>query len=235
MDTTLELTISLFFQINNLNQTNMKKITLSLLMVSMSIISCKKEEAKVETTTPEVTTETTEIAEVTPDSAAVAKAWADYATPSAAHEMLAKDTGTWDADMTFWMPDNPEPQKATSVATYKMILDGKYQEGVFKGNMFGMDFEGRGMTAYDNASKEYIATWADNMGTGLLVSRGHYDEATKTITFSGAMVDPVTGKEKKIKEIITYIDVDNQKMEMFDINAEGKEFKTMEILSKRRK
>ena len=48
------------------------------------------------------------------------------------------------------------------------------------------------------------------------------------------MVDPVTGKEKKIKEIITYIDVDNQKMEMFDINADGKEFKTMEILSKRR-
>ena len=201
----------------------------------MSIISCKKEEEKVETTTPEVTTETTEVAEIAPDSAAVAKAWADYATPSSAHEMLAKDTGVWDADMTFWMEGNPEPQKATSVATYKMILDGKYQEGIFKGNMFGMAFEGRGMTAYDNASKEYIATWADNMGTGLLVSRGQYDEATKAITFKGAMIDPVTGKEKSIKEVITYIDDNNQKMEMFEIDSKGKEFKTMEILSKRRK
>jgi hypothetical protein len=73
------------------------------------------------------------------------------------------------------------------------------------------------------------------MGTGMLVSRGKYDEATKTLTFNGAMVDPVTGKEKMIKEIITYIDEDTQKMEMFDIDANGKEFKNMEILSKRRK
>lgn len=213
----------------------MKKIILPILIASLSITSCKKNEEKAETSISEVTTETTETAEVVLDSAAMAKAWADYATPTKAHEMLAKDNGIWDADMTFWMPDNPEPQKATSVATYKMILDGKYQEGIFKGNMFGMAFEGRGMTAYDNASKEYIATWADNMGTGLLVSRGQYDEATNSITFTGVMIDPATGKEKKIKEIITYIDVDNQKMEMFDINAEGKEFKTMEILSKRRK
>ena len=49
------------------------------------------------------------------------------------------------------------------------------------------------------------------------------------------MVDPVTGKEKKVKEIITYIDDNTQKMEMFDIDANGKEFKNMEINSKRRK
>lgn len=209
----------------------MKKISLSLLIIGLTFVSCKKEEAvKTGTNTKEEV-----IAETKPDSATVAKAWADYATPSKAHEMLAKDTGTWDAEMTFWMEGNPEPQKATSVATYKMILDGKYQEGVFKGDMWGMPFEGRGMTAYDNASKEYIATWADNMGTGMLVSRGKYDEKAKTLTFNGKMVDPVTGKEKIIKEIITYIDENTQKMEMFDVDTEGKEFKNMEILSKRRK
>ncbi|WP_338378005.1 DUF1579 domain-containing protein [uncultured Flavobacterium sp.] len=214
----------------------MKKIILPLLAFSIGFTSCKKveEEKEVPTeTTTEVKVE--ETVEVTPDSATVAKAWADYATPSKAHEMLAKDTGTWDAEMTFWMPESPEPMKATSVATYKMILDGKYQEGVFKGDMWGMAFEGRGITAYDNASKEFIATWIDNMGTGMLVSRGQYDEASKSITFKGNMVDPVTGKEKKVKEIITYIDDNTQKLEMFDIDANGKEFKNMEILSKRRK
>lgn len=214
----------------------MKKIILPLMAIAIGFTSCKKEEEKTEPTpSPETEVKVEETVEITPDSATVAKAWADYATPSKAHEMLAKDNGTWDAEMTFWMPENPEPQKATSVATYKMILDGKYQEGVFKGDMWGMPFEGRGTTAYDNASKEYIATWIDNMGTGILVSRGQYDEATKSITFKGAMVDPVTGKEKKIKEIITYIDENTQKMEMFDIDAKGKEFKNMEILSKRRK
>lgn len=212
----------------------MKTNYIYLGLLVLCLASCKKETVVVDETV--VKTDTIQsIPEIIPDSATVAKAWADYATPSKAHEMLAKDTGTWDAEMTFWMPENPEPQKATSVATYKMILDGKYQEGVFKGDMWGMPFEGRGTTAYDNASKQFITTWIDNMGTGMLVSRGQYDETSKTITFSGAMVDPVTGKEKKVKEIITYIDDNTQKMEMFDIDANGKEFKNMEINSKRRK
>ena len=212
----------------------MKTNYIYLGLLVLCLASCKKETVVVDETV--VKNDTIQsIPETTPDSATVAKAWADYATPSKAHEMLAKDTGTWDAEMTFWMPESPEPQKATSVATYKMILNGKYQEGVFKGDMWGMPFEGHGTTAYDNASKQFITTWIDNMGTGMLVSRGQYDETSKTITFSGAMVDPVTGKEKKVKEIITYIDDNTQKMEMFDIDANGKEFKNMEINSKRRK
>jgi hypothetical protein len=214
----------------------MKKIILPILALTLSISSCKKLEVEETETVPtpnEVVVDEA-IVETPLDSAAIAKAWTDYATPSKAHEMLAKDTGIWDADMTFWMPDSPEPQKAKSVATYKMILDGKYQEGTFKGEMFGMSFEGRGMTAYDNASKEFITTWIDNMGTGMLVSHGQYDEASKSITFRGNMVDPVTGKEKKVKEVITFIDDKNQKMEMFEVNSDGTEFKNMEILSKKR-
>lgn len=211
----------------------MKNLSLSFLIIGLSFVSCKKEEApknEAETTTKEAVSN-----EVKPDSATVAKAWEAYMTPSAAHEMLAKDTGIWDAEMSFWTPDNPEPQKATSIAEYKMILGGKYQEGKFTGEMWGMPFEGRGLTAYDNATEEYIATWVDNMGTGVLVSKGKYDEASKTLTFNGKMVDPVTKKEKVIKEVITYIDDNNQKMEMFDVDDSGKEFKNMEILSKRRK
>lgn len=215
----------------------MRKLVFPLFVIALGFTSCKKEEAQKTETPVEVEEVVTEeiINETPPDSATVAKAWADYATPSVAHEMLAKDTGTWDAEMSFWTPDNPEAQKATSVAEYKMILGGKYQEGKFTGEMWGMPFEGRGLTAYDNASGEFIATWIDNMGTGVLVSKGKYDEATKTLTFNGKMVDPVTKKEKQIKEVITYIDDNNQKMEMFDIDENGKEFKNMEILSKRRK
>jgi hypothetical protein len=214
----------------------MKKFILPILALTLSISSCKKVEVEETETapTPNEVVVKEAVIETPLDSAAIAKAWTDYATPSKAHEMLAKDTGIWDADMTFWMPDSPEPQKAKSVATYKMILDGKYQEGTFKGEMFGMSFEGRGMTAYDNASKEFITTWIDNMGTGMLVSRGQYDEASKSITFNGKMVDPVTGKEKKVKEVITFIDDKNQKMEMFEVNSDGTEFKNMEILSKKR-
>ncbi|WP_026705753.1 DUF1579 domain-containing protein [Flavobacterium soli] len=208
---------------------------LGALLVAFS--SCK-ETVKVDVTTDKTDTvvvgspETPEAPK--PDSATVAKAWEAYMTPSKAHEMLAKDNGTWNAEMTFWSPDSPEPMKSTAVATYKMILGGKYQEANYTGDMMGMPFEGKGTVAYDNAKEEFISTWIDNMGTGMMVSKGKYDEASKTLTFTGTMVDPVTKKEKQIKEIITYIDNDNQKMEMFDV-ANGKEFKSMEILSKRKK
>lgn len=209
----------------------MKNLSLSLLIIGLTFVSCKKEEAQ----KPEETTTKEEVtAETIPDSATVAKAWADYATPSKGHEMLAKDSGTWDAELTFWSPDNPQEMKSTATVTYKMIMGGRYQEGTYSGDMFGMPFEGKGMVAYDNATEEFVSTWIDNMGTGMMVTKGKYDEATKTSTFYGEMVDPVTKKAKKIKEVITYIDDNNQKMEMFDVSEDGKEFKSMQVVSKRK-
>ena len=215
----------------NSNYNIMKNLSLSLLIIGLTFVSCKKEEAQ----KPEETTTKEEVTtEAKPDSAAVAKAWADYASPSKAHEMLAKDSGTWDAELTFWSPDNPQEMKSTATVTYKMIMGGKYQEGTYSGDMFGMPFEGKGTVAFDNATEEFVSTWIDNMGTGMMVTRGKYDEATKTSTFHGEMVDPVTKKAKKVKEIITYIDDNNQKMEMFDVLEDGKEFKSMQVVSKRK-
>ena len=209
----------------------MKKIILPILIASLSILSCKKEDAKTETiTTPEVKTE--EVA-IELDSAATAKAYENYMTPSKSHEMLAKDTGVWNADMTFWMPGNPEAQKEKSKAEYKMILGGLYQEGKYSGDIFGMPFEGKGLMAFDNETEEYISTWIDNMGTGIMVTRGKYDEASKSITLFGDQVVPGTKKSKKVKEVITYMDDNSQKMEMFDLFEDRKETKTMEIVSKR--
>ncbi|WP_166535783.1 DUF1579 domain-containing protein [Flavobacterium ichthyis] len=213
---------------------NKNAILASLLLLSLA--SCKKEvkvksETVVNTDTVAVQTDTA--SETAMDSIAIQKAWEAYMTPSKAHEMLAKDNGTWNAELTFWMPDNPEPMKSSAVATYKMIMGGKYQEANYTGDMMGMPFEGKGTVAFDNAREEFISTWIDNTGTGMMVSKGKYDEATKTLTFTGNMVDPVTKKEKQIKEILTHIDDNTQKMEMFDIDN-GKAFKSMEILLKRK-
>ena len=52
------------------------------------------------------------------DSAAMMKAWMDYATPGPMHELLAKDNGTWDADITMWMtPDGPPPLYLANISS----------------------------------------------------------------------------------------------------------------------
>ncbi|QPH38416.1 DUF1579 domain-containing protein [Pedobacter endophyticus] len=168
------------------------------------------------------------------NSAATMKAWEVYMTPSEAHKMLAKSDGTWDEEISMWMnPDGP-PTVSKSVAVNKMILGGRYQQSTHTGNFDGMPFEGISTVAFDNARKVYISTWIDNMGTGMMILEGTYNEASKTLTQTGKMYDPSVGKEIDVKEITKFIDEDNQLMEMFH-TKNGKDVKTMAIKFTRKK
>ncbi|OYQ35457.1 hypothetical protein CHU92_10800 [Flavobacterium cyanobacteriorum] len=162
------------------------------------------------------------------------KAWETYMTPGAAHKMMATETGTWYCDMTFWQNPDTKPEKASTTAEIKMIMGGRYQQSAYTGNVMGMPFEGHGVVAFDNATKEYISTWIDNMGTGMMVMKGKMNPDGKTMVLTGEMVDPVEGKPVKCREVYTIVDNDTRKMEMYDLRS-GKEFKTMEIIMKRKK
>lgn len=216
----------------------MKKILILFSVASLCFASCKNENKEaMDTETPIVAdttaTEEPEMIEEPMDSVAMQKAWEAYMTPSEPHKRMAADEGKWNDELTFWMGPDAPPEKATATEEIKMILGGRYQEGTTTGEMMGMNFEGRSTLAYDNATNEYISTWIDNMGTGLAVMRGKYDEASKTTTLTGTMVDPMTGKEKQMKQVYTIIDDNTRKMEMFEISQGGKEIKNMEILMKR--
>jgi hypothetical protein len=156
------------------------------------------------------------------------KAWMEYMTPGAVHQMLAKCDGEWSFDMTMWMKPDAPPTTSTGTTVNRMILGGRYQESVHKGTFMGMPFEGRGLLAYDNAKKILQSSWVDNMGTGIMNAEGTWDEGTKSATLTGKSVDPMTGKDMGVKEIFKMLDDDHQVMEMYMVN-DGKEFKTMEI------
>lgn len=215
----------------------MNKTILTVTIASLSLIACKKDvdKADSQSTVDSTATKTEEVATMIPDSATISKAWTEYATPGDAHKRMAKDNGVWDEDMTSWQHEGAEPMKMKMTAEIKSIFDGKYQEAVHKGDFMGMPFEGKSTLAYDNASKEYISTWIDNMSTGIMIMHGNYDEASKTFKMEGEVIDPVTKKMKKMREVITMVDENTQKMEMYDTGYDGKEFKNMEITMKRKK
>jgi hypothetical protein len=202
----------------------------------LSIVSCgKKEETKLETGTIKDTIVIEEPEFIMPDSATVAKAWEEYMMPGEPHKMLALENGIWNEEMTMWMEPGGEPMKNTMTADSKMIYGDRFQETTHKGDFMGMPFEGKSTLAFNNASQEFTSTWIDNMSTGIMVLTGKYDEATKTINFSGTAVDPITKKEKAVRETYTIVDDNTRKMEMFDVDYSGKEFKNMEILMTRKK
>jgi hypothetical protein len=206
----------------------MKKFLFSLMAISLIVVSCKDE-----TKPSEIATASTQ-PEKKMTKEEEDKAWMEYATPGSMHQWMAKNNGTWEADISMWMnPDSPAV-KSKGTAVYKTIMGGRYQEGIHTGNMMGMPFEGKSITAYDNAKKVWLSSWIDNMGTGIMNMEGTYDEKTKTMTSKGKMTDPTTGKDCDVREIITYIDDNTQKMEMY-CTMKGKEMKSMEMIAKRKK
>jgi hypothetical protein len=101
--------------------------------------------------------------------------------------------------------------------------------------MMGMPFNGRSIVAYDIHKNEFMNTWIDNMGSGIMYLKGPWDEATKTITLKGKMTDPGTKGDVDVKETFRIIDDNTQEMEMFTMMPDGKEFKTMNIKFTRKK
>jgi hypothetical protein len=163
------------------------------------------------------------------DSAAMAKAWMEYATPGDMHKWMASTDGVWTGEVKSWMAPDAPPTTNTATMTNKTILGGRYQQSTFKSTMEGQPFEGMGTIAYDNSKKKWVSTWVDNMGTGMVIMEGDMDQATKTMNMSGKMTDPMTGKDCKMREVITFTDDKTQKMEMYSDQGGG-EMKVMEMV-----
>ena len=156
------------------------------------------------------------------------KAWMEYMTPGQTHEMLAKENGSWKTKMTMWMMPGTEPMESEGMMTNEMKLGGRYQKSTFTGKFMEKPMEGMNPLAYDNASKEFYAIWVDNMGTGMMTSKGKYNEETKMVEMKGTYVDPMTGKEEPFRQTMQIVDENNHVMEMF-MYMDGKEFKNMHI------
>ena len=211
----------------------MKKITFALAMGSF-LLSTQTSFAQTKKTTATKTVKSVEVATKQPSQEEMMKAWETYMTPTGVHKMIAMSDGEWVGEVSHWMAPGDKPMVSKSRATNKMVMNGRYQVSEFKGEFMGMPFEGMSTLAYDNAQKTFINSWIDNMGTGMMVLKGKWDEKTKSINFSGTCVDPMTGKDCKVREIFTMVDENTQTMVMYGPTPDGKgEFKTMEITFKR--
>ena len=161
------------------------------------------------------------------------KKWMDYMTPGDMHEMLAKSVGEWTYVSKYWMDPAAPPTVSEGRSVNEMILGGRYLKSINYSDVMGMPMEGWNIIAYDKAANEFFSFWIDNIGTGMTMARGKYDEKTKFCSMRGTMIDPISGGEVEYRQTMKFIDDNNQLFEMFMI-SEGKEVKNMEIVSKRK-
>ena len=154
------------------------------------------------------------------------------------HKLLSSLDGTWNCNVKMWMDGdtskNPDVSKSTAVR--KSIMDGRYvvMDVTGKMEMPGPDgkkkemtFKGQGTEGYDNVKKKFVGTWIDSMGTGVMMSEGDYDPATKTFTYTGE-IEVMPGMKQKIREVVKLTDKNHMDFEWYEDRG-GQEMKTMEI------
>jgi hypothetical protein len=170
------------------------------------------------------------------DSAAMMKAWMDFATPGAMHKWMEKTNGTWEGEVNQWGIDpTAPPMKEKAVNVQSSAIGGRYVTGKYVSKMMGQPFEGMSTMGYDNAKKMFTSTWIDNMGTGIVHMSGAYDEATKTLNLKGHQTDPMTGKDSNMREEMKMVDDNTYTLTMYGDGMDGKEMKFMEGTFKRKK
>ncbi len=169
------------------------------------------------------------------------KKWETLAAPAEQHKHLEPMVGTWDLTIKIWMggPGTPAAE-STGTSTIRWILGKRFLLEEMKaemdmGPMGKHDFEGLGLSGYDNYKNMYVNSWADNMGTQLLTMRGTRHPTTGVFTAYGEMDEPMLDlQDRMVKYVTRVINEDQHVFEMYDLPA-GEDYRVMEITYTRRK
>jgi hypothetical protein len=160
----------------------------------------------------------------------------ELAKPGENHKLLAGGVGSWTYTVKWWMSPDAAPSESMGTTVTRATMGGRYfiSEHTGKmqmpgpdGKMMDMEFKGMATEGYDNVKKKFVASWIDNMGTGIIRMEGDYDAATKSLTYR-AEQEMMPGMKMKIREVIKFTDKDHRMFEWYE-DRDGKEVKTMEI------
>ncbi len=155
-------------------------------------------------------------------------AWEAAKTVGEHHKGLAKLAGEFTYSQKMWM-GGEQPMESTGTTSRRLVMGGRYLISEHKGTFMGEPFEGMAIEGYDNLHKRYIASWIDNLGTGIMLSEGKFDAASKTYEYTGEIDDPMTGKKSKVRYTFRVESENKQVFEWFETH-EGKEQRTIEVI-----
>jgi len=162
------------------------------------------------------------------DPQAMMEAYAKLATPGEPHKQFASLAGSWTTKTKEWMEPGKPPTESTGSVEMKMVLDGRFLQQEFSGEMMGHLYSGIGTSGYDNLRKRYVSTWIDTMGTGVFVMDGTASADGKTITLKGQHAE-LGGGQMTHRAVWKIVDSNTQTFDMYGAHNHGKEMKMMEI------
>lgn len=151
------------------------------------------------------------------------------------HKMLARSNGTWIGEALVWYAPDKPPITSTSLLTNYMDSNGLFQISEVRGNVTGggTPFTGIRITGYDTVRKVFTRAMIGDGSPGVAME-GKWDEATKSFSMPFTKTDE-SGKEKKLKEVYTFVNGDEEILEIYDmaVSANAKAFRVLKVTWRR--
>ncbi len=208
----------------------MKKL-LALLFAVTFTFGCAKKEVPVPVEPPVAPKTVTAPPPISPEEAM--KKMTEAATPGEEHKRLQGIVGNWKTTSNFWMEPGKKPEVSKGTAKHEWILGKRFVREEYRGKFAGQKFVGNGIVGYDNVKKQYVSTWIDSMGTGVMLAEGSYNAAANQIEMGSHYSCPMTGGERSGRTVTRFVSKNEFVFEMFDKTPDGVEVKVMEIVYKR--
>ena len=158
----------------------------------------------------------------------------DLTIPGKPHELLEGTVGDWDLTIRVWTAPDTEPVESSGSASGRWILGERFVETAYAGEVMGRQFEALKIEGFEKATKEYVTTWRDNLGTYTMIFRGKCGTTCETRTMMADFIDPVSSTPLKIKGVTTLIEEGGYTYESYVVTTDGGEFKNMELVAERR-
>lgn len=207
------------------------KQLLALIFAASCLYGCAKKEAPLPVEAPVAPKTVAAPPPLSPEEAM--KKMTEAATPGEAHKRLQGIVGNWKTTSSFWMEPGKKPEVSKGSAKHEWILGKRFVRQEYKGKFAGQSFVGQGLVGYDNVKKQYVSTWIDSMGTGVMLAEGSYNAAANQIEMGTKYSCPMTGGDRSGRTVTRFINKNEFVFEMFDKTPDGVEVKVMEIHYKR--
>jgi len=152
--------------------------------------------------------------------------------PNEHHKHLKMMAGIWD----FKSKSHPLPGQIVEmngVEVAKMQPGGFWLISDFTGKLMGTPFHAHALIGYEAHKKKYTGTWADSLGSVLVILSGTCSKDGKTITMVGKGYSPFQKREIIYKQVYETKDTNTKTYKLYYVEA-GKEELIMESVSKRR-
>lgn len=167
--------------------------------------------------------------------------WMDSMNPGDHHKRLNDFVGDYNVEMRVFMMPGQEPIVTKGTSSIKWVLGKRYLMEEFDcemkfpdmqnpGQMQTLNYDGIGMTGYNNTRNLYEGTWASTGDTAIYSMKGTWPPDSKVMNFYGEMDEPMMNMYGRVCNFrTTIVDANKRKFEIFDLAA-GPDHKVIEII-----